>query len=480
MLKNHDFGGIDFMNLMRTVGGLLLLCAVAVSAKATVHSDVTISVTEPGQIKVEAKFSVPARSWSFRNAYAGALGIAERVNEFRAFADSGQDARVKKSAVGEFRSALDAISISYTFKLSEPRAEHLPYVSWLDGDRGILMFADLLPIDIESLSCKLILPAGWSAESSINPDANSRYHVSEPQKAVFIVGGLLRRRSGAVAGMSLETVISGRWSFKDDDAWKVAAQVMRKHFALTGFRLPNNSLIMIAPLPGRVVDTKWKAEARGSTVVLLVDPAAATALSKEQLGVIFTHELLHLWVPNALKLEGDYDWFFEGFTMYAALRTALDLKIIKFGGFLDTLGNAYRYYLDHPDDVSLVKASETRWTGGFSHVYIKGMLVAFLYDLILRSESGGKTTLANRYRELFNGAVSDGDDGNEVIIKVLGVSPATSDFTKSYIESSRQLKLEQLVAAYGLEVHLNGKESRIKVNSKLDEDQKRLLRSLGY
>ena len=28
--------------------------------------------------------------------------------------------------------------------------------------------------------------------------------------------------------------------------------------------------------------------------------------------------------------------------MYVALRTALDLKIIKFKGFLDTLGGAYK------------------------------------------------------------------------------------------------------------------------------------------
>ncbi len=82
----------------------------------------------------------------------------------------------------------------------------------------------------------------------------------------------------------------------------------------------------------------WKAETRGSTVVLLVNPAERKQMWTGQLGVIFTHEMLHLWVPNALKLEGDYDWFFEGFTMYVALRTALELKIIKFNGFLNTLG----------------------------------------------------------------------------------------------------------------------------------------------
>ncbi len=72
--------------------------------------------------------------------------------------------------------------------------------------------------------------------------------------------------------------------------------------------------------------------------------------------------------------------------------------------------------------------------------------MAFLYDLMIRKESGGKTTLADRYRELFNGGVADSANGNEAIIAVLGSSPAMRDFTKSYIENSAKLELEQLAS----------------------------------
>ena len=459
----------------------VLICMGLLSVTAVAAPRVTISIPATGQIKVEAEFSKPGRSWSFRNAYASALGLAERVEDFRAFAESGQDARVKKSAVGEFRSELDASRISYTVKLSAPRSQHLPYVSWLDAERGILMFADLVPIDFENLSCKFLLPAGWSVESSTTPDTNGQYSVSEPLKAVFLIGSLLRKLSNTVDGMLLDTVVSGMWSFKDDDAWKTAARVMQKHLALTGHKLPNKSMVMIVPLPVSAPQM-WKAEARGSTVLLLVNPAERKQMSTAQLGVIFTHELLHLWVPNALKLEGDYDWFFEGFTMYVALRTALELKIIKFDGFLNTLGSSYKYYLEHPDNLSLIEASESRWTvtSGFAHVYIKPMLVAFLYDLKLRKESDGKATLANRYRELFNGGVADGANGNEAIIRVLGSSPTLKDFTKSYIENSGPLKLEEAVREYGLQLHWSGMNTQLTVGPKLDEDQKQILRSLGY
>jgi predicted metalloprotease with PDZ domain len=179
-------------------------------------------------------------------------------------------------------------------------------------------------------------------------------------------------------------------------------------------------------------------------------------------------------------LEGDYDWFFEGFTLYTALRTALDLKAIDFKEFLNTLGRVYDAYSSQPDDVSLIDASETRWTTSGSPVYIKGMLVAFLYDLMIRKESGGKTTLADRYRDLFRGQFTDGADGNEAIISVLGSTPAFRGFMKSYVENSTQVELKQILPAYGLSLDSTGRGSQLRVGGDLNEDQKLLLRSLGY
>jgi len=236
---------------------------------------------------------------------------------------------------------------------------------------------------------------------------------------------------------------------------------------------------MIAPLPVAVGSTKWRAETRGSTILLLIDPAANFTNWIGQLGVIFTHELLHLWVPNSLQLDGDYDWFFEGFTLYTALRTALTLKIINFKEFLDTLARVYDSYLAYPDDLSLIDASERRWTTSGSFIYDKGMLAAFVYDLLLRTESGGKTTLADKYRELFARAAADHVNGNEVIIGVLGSSPALEGFARSYIENSTRLELERLLPAYGLTLDASGSSSQLRVSHGLTPDQKRLLRALG-
>ncbi|HEU4931646.1 MAG TPA: hypothetical protein VFT48_06175, partial [Pyrinomonadaceae bacterium] len=281
-------------------------------------------------------------------------------------------------------------------------------------------------------------------------------------------------------GVKVTTLLGGTWPFKDRDALSAASKVITNYLELTGFKLPGGAFIMIAPLPIKVGSIKWRAETRGSTVVLLIDPEADFKNWIGQLSVIFTHELLHLWVPNRLKLQGDYDWFFEGFTLYTALRTALELKVITFEEFLNTLARVYDSYLSYPDDMSLLDASERRWTTSGSLVYDKGMLVAFLYDLKIRKESGGATTLADRYRELFGGRVAANASGNEVIIGLLDSAPAMNGFAKSYVENTAKLELEQVLPSYGLTLDSSGKQSELRVSRDLNAEQKKLLRSLGY
>jgi len=446
-----------------------------IETHASAPARIVISVDMSGHAQVEAELATPSRSWSFRNAYAGALGFAERVTDFRATNDSGQDAGARKSASGEFRSEREATRIAYTVDLSQISGAEVPHISWLTADRGFLMFADLIPQDIETLSAEFKLPPSWTLESSLSPDKDGRYEVLEPDKAVFLLGNSLRKTSNTA---DLELVVNGTWPFKDAKAIDAATQVMKYYTALTGFRLPGKSLIAIAPFP--LGSSKWIAETRGSTVMLLIDPNVHFDTWIGQLKVIFTHEMLHLWVPNSLQLAGDYDWFFEGFTMYIALRAALELRVINFKGFLETLSGAYDVYISHPDDVSLIRASETRWTSGFNQVYVKGMLVAFLYDLKLRKESGAAATLADRYRELFGGRIAANANGNEAIIGLLDAAPAMNGFGELYVENNTKLELEQLLPAYGLTLGSSGRKSQLQVSRNLSTEQKQLLRSLGY
>jgi hypothetical protein len=62
----------------------------------------------------------------------------------------------------------------------------------------------------------------------------------------------------------------------------------------------------------------------------------------------------------------------------------------------------------------------------------------------------------------------------------LAGSAATSDFAKSYIESRNRIELDTILPAFGIEVNQSASRSDLRVSKHLRDDQKKLLRSLGY
>lgn len=444
-------GGIVLRGVLKTQFCIVVFSlwagVLGTDANGQVPAWVKLSVSSEAEIGVRIVLPSPRQSWSFRNAYAGVLGIAERVSEFKAFSVSGAEVAVRRIATGEYRAEADAASITYLVKLPPPTPADVAHVSWLVGDTGCLMLADLLPEQTAEVLIKFSLPAGWTSQATDDHDQHGSYLLTEAEHGIFLVGRSLRKQAKKMDGVWFwfASVLDGKWTFKDDTVLKVGSEVMQKYLTLTGFKLPRRAAVLLAPLPVTTGSVKWRAETRGSTVLLLMDPQAKIGNWEGQLGVIFTHELLHLWVPNALRLQGEYDWFFEGFTLYTALVTALELKYIDFDEYVATLGRVYDSYLSREDGVSLIDAAERRWTTGNSAVYDKGMLVAFLYDLAIRRDSGGKKWLGSVYKDLFSGSTTQPANGNEVIIRLLSSTPSGAELAKSYIEGQQELELKPLL-----------------------------------
>jgi predicted metalloprotease with PDZ domain len=200
-------------------------------------------------------------------------------------------------------------------------------------------------------------------------------------------------------------------------------------------------------------------------------------------------------VPNGLTLAGDYDWFYEGFTVYQAARVAVRLDVLTFPEFLNALSRAYDGYsagLDH-DRWSLVEASKRRFTSGEASVYSKSMVIAFLYDLNLRFRSHNKHSLDDVYRNIFReyrseganarGAerqVGKGNDGSEVVLRALNANSGMPDFGRSFISNPVTINLPEQLAPFGLRVETFGLRTRISVSESLTRQQRDLLHDLGY
>ena len=467
---------------------LFVLIVVSMGLRSIVEAaqtqqQVKISVSTQSVIQVEIDSLNDSRTWSFRNAYAGALGLGDRIQKFQALGTSGQTVDVRKIASGEYRADEASKRITYLVNLSEVSPGNLPHISWSANDHGVLMLADLLPEFPEHdrrLSIRFQLPSQWLAFSATKVDTDGSYIVEDADDEVFFVGRDLRNRSVMVRGIELQFVSFGDWAFSEKDALKSASKVLEKYFELTHFKLTKRAAVFLAPLQTPSGSTQWKADTRGSTVALVMNPRADIKYWLGQLSVILTHELLHLWVPNSLKLKGNYDWFFEGFTLYVALQTALSLKLIRFQEFLDTLARVYDSYLSYEDNQNLIEASESRWTSRAPVVYDRGMLTAFLYDLTLRKATNSRERLLDQYRLLFDRFSAETGDGNDVIIKLLTSSAATREFSKAYVENRNRLELESIMALFGFELSTGGTRSQLKVHTGLTDEQNRLLKSLGY
>jgi hypothetical protein len=473
-------------NFSRVCGVLFFLHMMALTSNAQ-GLDVKIEVVSvaPARIRVEGRRAAGVAAWSFRNVYGSVSGLGARIEDLRLTDETGAEVPARQLAPGEFEAARPATRFSYSLKLDPPAfITDAAHVSWLSADRGLLMLGDLLPLPASKASVKLSLPPGWSAFSTEEKNSAGSYETDEAEDAVLFVGRDLRERRGRVGAMSFTLATAGEWPFSDEDAADSVKELLGDYEKIFGGPPRPRVLIALAPPPRAAPATFWSAETRGGTVTLLSGRMPTKLTATAQLGGALGHELLHLWVPNALALEGNYDWFYEGFTNYLALRAGLRRGQLTFQDYLNALGRAFDGYKSARGarELSLPDASQRRWTNGTSLVYSKGMLVAFLYDLTLLSRSRGKSSLEDAYAELFrrHRSGSSREDGNRAVIAVLGRLQGMGDFTSLYVQGATEINLAASVAPFGLEIAPGGVRTHLAVVAAPSGAQRDLLRKLGY
>lgn len=467
----------------------LVGCAGLVQAQS-MDASITLSVA-PARVKVEGTRADGTQVWSFRNTYASVIGIGERIENLALFDTQGTNVPVRKLAPGEWKADRAATRFSYEVKLDVPLiATDAAYVSWLAGDYGFLMLGDLLPLSTSgdgratTARLSLTLPPGWSAGSTAAKGTGERYEINDTESAIFFVGQKLRERRASLGSTDFTFMTTGEWAFSDEEATRMAQSILKEHAETFGGTAKGRAMLVLAPFPRPMGAERWSAETRGNTVVLLSGRSPSKTAALARLSVPLTHELFHLWVPNGIALDGEYSWFYEGFTMYQAMRAAGRLNLLEFQDFLNAIGRAFDAYQSAGDrnKFSLLDSSRRRWTGSPALIYNKGMLVAFLYDLTLRQNSGGKRSLDDVYHELFrrHRQAQARVDGNTAVLSALNEPADMREFTRRYVEDASAIDLRTMIAPFGLRVGNGGVRTQVFVADSLKREQRDLLRKFGY
>lgn len=468
----------------------LILQLFGNSQAQTIAAKIKISENSPSVVNVEGKFldvkrTQRGRNLSFLQTYAGAENLGARISEVVLSDRNNQLIHAKQLQAGEFLAENDFVNWSYQSNAvlpeNSPSAAHVSNVA---GASGILMLDDLLPQFGEKTSAKISfeLPKDWQILTTENKTGENIYETADLEKAIFYVGKNLRSREIPLDGAKLNLIISGENQFSDDEAAKLTGEIFNFYVKLFGSSPREKFNIFLGKFAAGQNFGRWEAETRGANVTIFSAGMAFKNQSVQLLHEQLRHEIFHFWMPNNLNLSGSYDWFYEGFAVYQALRIGVAVNRIRFEDFLDTLARAHSIDNFQTRRISLTAAAENRWNGANTQIYARGMLVAFLCDIAVLRKSKGKQSLDQILRQIYetHRFPNPRTDGSEAILKILQSREELRPIIEKYVTGAENIDWQNDLSAVGIDAADNDFSTKLKIKTKLNGREKDLLDKLGY
>lgn len=406
---------------------------------------------------------------AFVQAAIGFPLLGSRIRDVAVADAQGSSVGIRKLMDGEFVADSEYRSWKYTVDLTPPKDRAgYAHASWIGDSSGMLVIADLLPAFDQPPSLMQIKPPdGWNsyhAGSLVSQDLS--------RSIVFIGKGHRIVEAKASTG-DLKLLLNGEWQFTDDEAAQMAREIFEEYTKLLGNLPKKRYMIALLRFPGEHPHGQWEAETRGRTVTIFSSDMPFRTQSLQRLHEQLRHEIFHLWFPNGIDLIGDYAWFYEGFAMYSSLKLAVKLNRIRFDDFLDTLGRAHTI-----DTNSRPRKALTDPSIDPTVRYARGMMVAFLTDLKVLGNSGGKNDVGKSLRDLFaqNLRGPRGGSASDALKTVV----TDQTLMKRYVEGAEVVDWTGDLAVAGIESKQTGRTTTLAVAAKLNGRRKEILDRLGY
>jgi len=428
----------------------------------------------------------------FRDRFAGIDRLSERIYGIRLTA-GGNRIPLEIRGSGLYLMPVEdrgaPLRLSWEMRLARPLdPSQYALTSSLGAQAAILHPADLLPricsaASEDCLEVPLRLevkpPDGWK---TIVAGRSGEQEIDDLSKAVVLMGDF-REREFSVGSMRLRAAVAGLWSFTDEEIFGLAESIAVEQSAMIESREKGDYLVTLAPFPLPLTGLRSSGICAGGNAVLLLNEGNAPQQSLGLLSRHLAHEMFHYYLPNAFRVRENFDWFWEGFTRYAALLTLTRRGLLDLGGYLDSIGEEYESYFHNPLSAhrSLIAASSEKFSNQAMTdlVYRKGTLVAALFDLEVRRQSRGSSSIIDALKSLYrNHAITGKPIGNREVLDELSRPGEFSDLIRNDIEGVREIDLAERVKPYGLFLEWSratGGRARITVAPKASAEKRRIL-----
>ena len=443
------------------------------------NSDITITIrsVSPPIAEIRGSFGQSSiqKNFSMVRDNAGISNLAERVSAIRLEDSDGKPVVFKQFIPGEYVADRGYSGWSYRLDLTPQKVAAMnAHISWIGNNDGLLFLDDVLPLqsvkDCVKARINLQVPDGWTIfgneNAAVGCSARPAYFLSKRARTVNI---------GTPTPADL--IISGDWKFSDEQAAGFVNEIYAKYTRLFGSSPPNKNYVYILPFPTAVSPGNWEADTRGSTVTILSSDMPFQTQSVQRLHEQLRHEIFHLWMPNAVHLKGNYDWFYEGFALYESLKLGVELNRLRFDDMLDTLSRSMTFDAAFTDSRSLIAASNSRVTGEDTRLYARGMLIAFLTDLKMISRSHGKEDVTDLLRTIYDKYkdAKNESNGNEAVLAAIG-----DNEIRRHVETGEPIIWDDALHSAGIEKVDEKGSISLRTVSKPNSSQKKFLDKLGY
>lgn len=441
----------------------------------------------PSELNVKGKFfqSSKEKNLLFLLNRADSDNLGARISGVELFDVNEQKINYRKIADGSFVAESFFDSFSYRVNISIPQNTlSIAHISWISGDRGVLRLEDLLPVFETKYPANVSInfPPNWKIATTEKPVNQNSFEIKHFENAVFIIGKNWNEQTFSVSNSNVKVILDDKWKIEKSTVEKIVREILLKYESFFGAVPQKNLQIVNFNFPTDVGFERWRAETFGENVLIISAPTTFESQLRQRFQEQLRHELFHLWMPNDLAFDGNYSWFYEGFAQYSALKIGVELNQISFGDFLNTLEQAYNLANRRSQPISLIEASKNRWLGENSSVYAKGLAIAFLFDIALLKQSGGKRDLIFLLKRIYekHKKPNKSEDGNAAILTLSTNFKELSPIVEDYVKGAEKLDFEKYLQQTGIEILPNGANIKLQTKNKLTRGEKDFLNKLGY